>query len=113
MFLPSKGWCRRVAWPRFTLIWSVIYIWHDTLSGKVFKPAYQRALWGGLWEASIKQTASQLFESTGTKAKSLRKIIECNLKEYGWLERCILGHLNCTPFFHPTYPETTKEKIVF
>ena len=85
-----------------------------TLSGKSIKNPPVR---GQLGEAFIelregyKAKKQRPYENHGQKHDILRKIIERNLRELGWLEGCMTSEWCCAPFTVPKLPPADQNTI--
>ena len=90
------------------------YYKDDVLSGKLWKKPLIR---GEHWEAKIeiiqgsKVPKQRPFYLHGTKADALRKIIERNLHEFGWLEGCMSSEWCSVPFTVPKPPPADQSSI--
>ena len=85
-----------------------------TLSGKLIKTPPGRGQFG---EALIelcegyKVKKQCPYGNHGQKHEILRKIIERNLREFGWLEGCMTSEWCCAPFTVPKRPPADQNTI--
>ena len=85
-----------------------------TLSGKLIKDPPVRGQFGEAFielREGYKAKKQRPYENHGHKHEILRKIIERNLREFGWLERCMTSEWCCAPFTVPKPPPADQNTI--
>ena len=89
--------------------------WKDTtLSGKLIKDPPVRGQFGEAFielREGYKAKKQRPYENHGHKHEILRKIIERNLREFGWLEGCMTSEWCCAPFTVPKPPPADQNTI--
>ena len=85
-----------------------------TLSGKLIKDPPVRGQFGEAFielREGYKAKKQRPYENHGHKHEILRKIIERNLREFGWLEGCMTSEWCCAPFTVPKPPPADQNTI--
>ena len=85
-----------------------------TLSGKLIKDPPVRGQFGEAFvelPEGYKAKKQRPYENHGHKHEILRKIIERNLREFGWLEGCMTSEWCCAPFTVPKPPPADQNTI--
>ena len=85
-----------------------------TLSGKLIKDPPVRGQFGEAFielREGYKAKKQRPYENHGHKHEILRKIIERNLREFGWLEGCMTSEWCCSPFTVPKPPPADQNTI--
>ena len=85
-----------------------------TLSGKLIKDPPVRGQFGEAFielREGYKAKKQRPYENHGHKHEILRKIIERNLREFGWLEGCMTSEWCCAPFTVPKLPPADQNTI--
>ena len=85
-----------------------------TLSGKLIKNPPVRGQFGEAFiklREGYKAKKQRPYENHGQKHDILRKIIERNLREFGWLEGCMTSEWCCAPFTVPKPPPADQNTI--
>ena len=85
-----------------------------TLSGKLVQTPLVRGQFGAAFielREGYKAKKQRPYENHGQKHEILRKIIERNLREFGWLEGCMTSECCCAPFTVPKLPPADQSTI--
>ena len=85
-----------------------------TLSGKLIKDPPVRGQFGEAFielREGYKAKKQRPYENHGHKHEILRKIIQRNLREFGWLEGCMTSEWCCSPFTVPKPPPADQNTI--
>ena len=85
-----------------------------TLSGKLVKKPPVRGQFGETFiqlREGYKAKKQRPDENHGQKHEILRKIIQRNLREFGWLEGCMTSEWCCAPFTVPKPPPADPNTI--
>ena len=85
-----------------------------TLSGKLVKSPPVRGQFGEAFmelRQGDKAKEQRPYENHGQKHEILRKIIEGNLREFGWLKGCMTSQGRCAPFTLPKPPPADQNTI--
>ena len=86
-----------------------------TLSSKLIKNPPVRGQFGEAFielREGYRAKKHRAYENHGQEHEILRKIIERNLREFGWLEGCMTSKWCCAPFTVPELPPVEQNTMV-